>query len=119
LDGSPNNASWEEVEAPGIENFERVRDNLQNPKRLKLGPLLVAAVQASPSRLLQDFQELRKLNPSLGDVVGQEDTHGNAWLVTIFQDWNHISDNFLTVSQELQKHANAYISIFIPLSWPT
>jgi hypothetical protein len=66
LDGSSKYSSWEEVKAPGIENFEKARDNLQTPKRLKLGPLLVAAVQASPSRLLQDFQELPTLNPSPG-----------------------------------------------------
>lgn len=91
---SSNNSSWGEVEAPGIENFERARDNLQTPKCLKLRPLLlVAVVEASPTRLLQGFQELCKLNPS----------PGNSWLITIFHYWNHISDNFSAVSQELQQ----------------
>jgi hypothetical protein len=48
VDGS-DNSSWEEVEVPGVENFEKVRDNLQTPKWLKLGPLMVAAVESSPS----------------------------------------------------------------------
>jgi hypothetical protein len=44
-----DNSSWEEVEVPGVENFKKARDNLQTPRRLKLAPLLVAAVESSPS----------------------------------------------------------------------
>jgi hypothetical protein len=33
----------------GVSNLERARDSLQTPKWLKLGPLMVAAVKASPS----------------------------------------------------------------------
>jgi hypothetical protein len=76
LNGSVN-SSWEEVEAPSIQKFERARDN---PKHLKLGPLLVAAVEVSPSRLVEDFQKICKLNSLPGNVVGHEDTHGNLWL---------------------------------------
>jgi hypothetical protein len=45
---SSDTESWEEVEAPDVEKFERARNNLQTPKRLRLGPLLVAAVEAAP-----------------------------------------------------------------------
>jgi hypothetical protein len=41
---SSETESWDEVEAPNVENFERARNNLQTPKQLRLGPLLVTAV---------------------------------------------------------------------------
>jgi hypothetical protein len=42
-------SSLEEAEAPNVENFERARKNFQTPKHLRLGPLLVAAVEAAPT----------------------------------------------------------------------
>jgi hypothetical protein len=96
LDNSP----WEAVEAPGVKNFERARVNLQTSKRLKLGPLLVAAVDALPYGS-RDLQSIARLDPSPDEVLDQEDTHGNSWLVTMFHDWNLISENFASVSQEL------------------
>ncbi len=81
------------MEVPGIENFERARDNLQTPKRLKLGPLLVAAVEASPSES-RDLWSISRLDSSPDEVGDQEDVHGNSWLVSMFCDWNHISENF-------------------------
>jgi hypothetical protein len=103
VDGS-DNSSWEEVEVPGVENFEKARDNLQTPKRLKLRPLLVAAVESSPLGT-PDLQSIDKLDPSPDEVGDQDDTHGNSWLMTMFHDWNQISENFITVSQELQLQA--------------
>jgi hypothetical protein len=67
---------WEEVEVPGVKNFKIARDNLQTPKRLKLGPLLVAAVEALPSRT-RDLPSINKLNPSPKEVIDTlAGTHG-------------------------------------------
>jgi hypothetical protein len=101
VDGS-DNSLWEEVKFPGVENFERVRINLQTPKCLKLGPLLVATVDALPFGL-QDLQSIDKLDPSPDQAVDQEDTHGSSWLVTMFHDWNFIIENFASVSWELHE----------------
>jgi hypothetical protein len=100
---SSETESWEEVEAPDVENFERAKNNLQTPKRLRLGPLLVAAVEAA-SPTPQAFIELQGLNPSLSAVAGSEDIHERTWLQTVFADWNPMVANFKIVAQELRQN---------------
>jgi hypothetical protein len=99
---SSETESWEEVEAPDVENFERARNNLQTPS-LRLGPLLVAAVEAAPPAP-QDFIQLQGLNPSPRAVAGSADIHERTWLQTVFTDWNPMVANFKIVAQELRQN---------------
>jgi hypothetical protein len=50
---------------------------LRLTKHLKFGPLLVAAVEASPSGI-RDLQSINKLDLSPDEGVDQENTHGNS-----------------------------------------
>ena len=56
MSGSSSAGSeWEEVglqgagSPPSLEDFERARDNLRTPKRLKVGPLLASLVDTNPA----------------------------------------------------------------------
>jgi hypothetical protein len=101
VDGS-DISPWEEVEVPGVENFKKARDYLQTPKLLKLGPLLAAAVETSPAET-RNLQSINKLDPPPDEVGDQEDMYRNSCLVSMFQDWNRISENFASLSQELRQ----------------
>jgi hypothetical protein len=102
---SPADATdtWEEVHAPDIANFERARDNLQTPKRLRLGPLLVAAVEAS-SPSTRDLLKLQELDPPPEDDPGSAGLYEDSWMRTVFENWNQLVANFETVSRELRRN---------------
>jgi hypothetical protein len=66
---SSTGSEWEEVglqgagTPPSLEDFERARDNLRTPKRLKVGPLLASLVDTNPAggvelAPLEDLEEL-------------------------------------------------------------
>jgi hypothetical protein len=77
--------SWKGVAAPNMANFERARKNLQTPKCLRLGPLLVAAVEAVLRQSLKNFLSFKvssillregyqaqiQREESLGDMLGR------------------------------------------------
>jgi hypothetical protein len=87
---SSKTESWEEVEALDLENFERARKTPQTPKRLRLGPLLVVAIEAAPPTP-QDFIKLQGLNPSLRAVSGSEDIHVSSWSYCWFYSLFYLS----------------------------
>ncbi len=81
-----------------VSNFEKARDNLQTPKRLRLGSLLVAVVDASPSGI-EELNEIVELQPTPDEVGGDpEGRYGEAWLRTIFEEWGRLSENFTSIS---------------------
>jgi hypothetical protein len=92
-------ASWKEVEAPDVKNFERERNNLQTPKRLRLGPLLVSEVEAAPPAP-HEYIKLQALNSSPRAVAGSEDIHERTRLQTLFTDCNPMVANSKVVAKE-------------------
>ena len=84
--GSLEDGSWCDVSVPSLENLVKAERTIQTPKRLKLGPLMMAGVDAIPEHV----GRMETLSSFEGD--GESPT-----MESMQADWNKIAGNFDTV----------------------
>jgi hypothetical protein len=95
LGSASTGSDWEEVGlGPSLEDFERARENLRTPKRLKVGPLLASLVDTSPTGgpeldVLVEVDDL----PAYATQAERE-AYARESLTIIVQEWGKVKNNF-------------------------
>jgi hypothetical protein len=92
---SSTGSEWEEAGLPpSLNDFERAQAMLWTPKSLRVGPLLDALVDTSPSdgAALETIGELA--GPPEGVTMAERDEYARDALLVIIDEWSRVKNNF-------------------------
>ena len=102
---SSTGSEWEDVGRPAsLEDFDRARTTLRTPKRMKVGTLLAALVDTSPSDgvELDPLEELTDLPE--GASTDEKEAYTRDALLVMIEEWPSIKNNFERLSEELKSN---------------